>query len=428
LDQHVLHLGAAIAIVGGLISLCDFLEKVGPFTTIAMLASAFGLAVAFVLYKTGYLSANFGRNACLALLLMLGGSASVKAAQSFIPGASENGVIAQVVPGASALQNTMLSSLGRIEEQTKRVSDILEDNARREQQARDAESKQRSDKIKELRALIAEGGYSLDEAGYLAAALDGQYLEDFAQVGITISEAGLRNFLANVDDNKKLSALGKFLDSRRDTIAVRKVIADYIDDGKKMPIAFQNKGARSAVCDASAYALPIAIEQFTAACKLDGRAFAQAYAEYFNETYGRLMHATHVRADSISPLEYLKKSLSELPIQKVDAPLVLSKLPGCAYYQGVLSFSLDDNPYSRGDSGWQNDEPGTSLFGIVDKAAVEGGIKNWCQVDSYSSPNRCRGNVIVTRDCKDTPSNTILRVFSIDKPGSKTFNQQEASR
>ncbi len=141
------------------------------------------------------------------------------------------------------------------------------------------------------------------------------------------------------------------------------------------------------------------------------------------------------RSSNIEDHEYLTQSLSELPIKKVDAPLVLSKLPGCAYYQGVFSFSVNQIQAARtlsGNriylSGHRTDRlSGDDNFIIVDKAAMKGGIKDWCEAE-YFTPPRCRGNVIVTRGCRDKPENTILRVFSIDKPGSKTFNQQEASR
>jgi hypothetical protein len=434
LDKHALNLGAAVTIVGSVVSLCDFLEKVGPFTTVAVVASATGLMLIWALYNTGYLSAQVGKNACLALGLMLVGSASVKAAQILIPGASENGVIAQVVPGASALQNTMLSSLGRIEHQTKRVSEILEDNARRDQQARDVEAKVQSEKADEFKARIAEGGYSLDEAGYLSAARDNfRYIEDFRALGIKLTEAGLRNFLAQFERDthqtitysEPLERFGSFLAEQRDAnAAVRKVVAAIGDDGKRMSAAYKAKGARAAVCDATGYGVPVAVEGLAAACALDGTAFADAYAFYFNGTYGKLMMLTFVdRNPFIAADAYVAADVGDLPIKKVAGPLVLSKLAGCAYYEGELTFEVDDYQTEATASIGGKSSPDGAYFTLVDEAARNGGIQSLCSgATTYGTP-LCRGRVIVSRDCAESPGTTIVRLLSIDRPVSKTFGE-----
>jgi hypothetical protein len=365
---------------------------------------------------------------------MLGGSASVKAAQMLIPGASENGVIAQVVPGAGALQNTMLSSLGRIEAQTQRVSELLEDNARRDQQARDAEERARRSNANELKARIREGGYSLDEAGYLAAVRDGfRYISDFDQLGIKLSESGLRNFLVRLEAHKEklyIYRFGQFLAGRQDTSApVRKVVADLGSDGKKMKAAFKVKGARATVCDTAAYRVPVSTEALAAACKLDGAPFAKAYAKYFNDTFAWLMYETFIdRRPDLPYYTYLANAVEELPLKKVGGPLILSKLPSCAYYEGEVTFDVAEYQNSVGDwlIGGRSSPPG-DYFSVLDDEAWEGGVKDLCRGTGRQASPVCRGRVIVVRECAEQPDNIVVRVLSIDKPVVRTFGDQ-ASR
>jgi hypothetical protein len=437
LDKHALHLGAAVVIVGGVVSLFDFLEKIGPFTTVAIVASAAGIALTWALSKTGYLSAQLRTNVSLALALMLGGSASVKAAQILVPGASETGVIAQVMPGVGALQNAMLSSLDRIEAQTKLTGEILEDNARREQQARDAEEQARLHHNSELKARIAEGGYSIDEVGYLAAARDNfRYIDDFRAIGVKLTEPGLRAFLAKFERqpnnaitySEPLERFGNFLAEQREaSAAVRKVVAAIGEDGKKMGAAFKANGARTAVCDAKAYTIPVAVTGLAAACALDGAAFADAYAFYFNGTYGKLMMETAVDRNAfIASSDYVASDPGELPVKKVVGPLVLSKLAGCAHYEGELTFEVDD--YSTNIvSAIGGKTAAGDYFTLADDAARNGGIQSLCGgASTYGNP-LCRGRVIVARGCTESPDSTIVRVLSLDSPVSKTFEGQ-ASR
>ena len=114
------------AMAGALSTASDFIKPIGDFTlAFALAAPFFSLVFYAISRRNGKLQehARAATSFCLALAIC---SVGWLALQNLIPGAKAKGAVAEVIPGATAVQNVILASLGRIEQNTERAASSAE--------------------------------------------------------------------------------------------------------------------------------------------------------------------------------------------------------------------------------------------------------------------------------------------------------------
>ncbi len=157
------------ALAGALAFFGDLLKPIFELTTTVLVGSLIlGGALAVLRSFAGSMKAQVanGIQFCAVLFVC---SATLFGLQRAVPNANANGVIAEVIPGASAVQDVILAALGRIERQTQRVGDLLEQQHKK---AIEEENKLVRDKAGARQAvidLIRTSGFSPDGQGYLLA-------------------------------------------------------------------------------------------------------------------------------------------------------------------------------------------------------------------------------------------------------------------
>lgn len=261
--------------------------------------------------------------------------------QNVIPGAKASGVVAEVVPGLEKVQQAMLSSLGRIEMQTKRVGDLLEQSARQqeadkkqaEREMRDYQDKQ----VNDVRRKIQGFGYSLDAKGLAAAmAASDSVVFDYKSLGISLTPEAAAAQLNTLNDKDKIS---NFLDNlsslSRDEPGARRIHATFNTEREWILKAFRQSRARDVICNPPAQAPVIAPETFKKVCALSGMEFAAKFADYFRDHWFRITGGSQ---DMPQAHLYLQLAPSELPVIKLNGPIDFSKLQACKYYQRNLNF------------------------------------------------------------------------------------------
>lgn len=417
-----------LAISGVLTSVSDFLKPILDFTGLFAIGSGLALFALLVLIKRRpesrqrYLgTASF----CGVLLLCSAGWWGV---QKVVPGANANGLIAEIVPGASAAQNALLASLGRIEQQTKRVGDLLEEGVKREREAQEAIEQARSARSNELQARIHEGGYTLDATGYLAAIADEyRYKDDFKEFGIKLTEPAFKNALKNAELKKVYSIMVFLFLARDDYAEVRRLLSQPSNDAKTAREAFKSKNARATVCNPGSYSLVISAQSLTSACKLEGRAFATAYASYFNSAYSRAYLDVDIGFQVLES-DYSIRALSELKITTLTEPIRFGNLPLCGYYEGEISFTFHRamlDIYFERYSDAVLDSVKQESFSFMDREiAVKENLSHMCQrhaTSRWTEDDKCQLRVVASRSCSKPVKNQIVKILSIERPTKKIF-------
>jgi hypothetical protein len=228
-------------------------------------------------------------------LLLSACSAGWWALQSVLPEGKSGGALVELVPGAHTIQETLVKPLARVEEQTKRVGDLLETQAREQREAEEeakrqmaayerqqaAHEKERTDAA---RRIITDAGYSVDPDGYVKAIGQGfSQRHQFDQLKIPVTPEALTKALHVANDELEMAYLTAYVRSNVDLM------------GFVRPIA---------------------------------KAFAIAYAKYHYSAYG----------DRLVPDDLSVDDHAKLKVVKVAPQTPLIKLDDCNYYEGVYRF------------------------------------------------------------------------------------------
>jgi len=424
-------------------TLSDFLKPIVELTQPVILLSAAGGAIFFVLRKfAGSFRPTMQSGAQFCAIMFLC-SLSWWGLQRTVPGANANGAIAAVVPGATAVQNAVLASLGRIEHQTKRVGDILEDSALRDQRLRE-EAKQESerarleserqqrDRLDQIRKKIADAGFSIDLKGMLSAIVAGfSHAHDFSQLGVTLNEKETYEFLGQMTDVSTIYNLWRHLLPNKDDHAfLRKLFAAMVSDAERLSQLFEGKNARAVVCDPKSYTVLIAPAALTKSCAQEGLAFASSYVTYFDRVYGLIGQGTGKLVSLGTPFKFSRKYPEDLPVIRVDGQLNLSRLTAeggrCRYYEGNYSFFVGGGLLPFGAFEY----PGTSsitYFEVLDLDFGRHRFGERCNFHDIAGNRRqCRARVIAAIACENHPASpttqriALIKILNAENPGAQT--------
>lgn len=377
--------------------------------------------------------------ACCGIIFVLSGALAT--AQIFVPGASANGVTAQLVPGVGNVQDAMLSSLGRIEQQTKRVGDLLEDNVRQqkadreraERQAREGEAKQKqfeaqrrqaeAQQLEEARQKIRAAGLEVSPRGLMDAAQknDHRLIGYFRGLDITLTPEAVSKYLAEMEGPVGPSGLPagpggltSYLSNQGNAteLGIQRAIASERD---RLAATFRKSRAQSTICNPPAKTIVIAAKALREVCAADGIQFAIKFTEYFRKFW--LLAGAGTGPVTIYAGDYLKENPEELPATTVSGPMSFMKLEPCKYYRGVLSFWIVAKPFLVEDAGTiLADRPGyvvnnSNKFAFFDNASRPA-LAGKCSPDKITrSDQQCRAEVIAVSHCDSHLNAGVLKVI-----------------
>lgn len=280
-------------LIAALQFVADFLKPMLELTSALAAVSGIGALLLLAFSRLAPENGAGARRAGVFCMAVFACSGGMMMAQKLVPHAQAQGVIGAVVPGASNLQQSMLASLGRLEGETKRIGDILEDaeKRKREEALEDQrqEAAERERQVKASRHKLLDAGYTLDAKGYLEAIADNYtYSLDYKQLDIAPQEADLRTALRTMR-NPKRGNLVTLLGITTDFPFGRKVLAEVEAERARLTAAFPKSGApaeRAVACNPKSYAFGVNEKELTAICaKRDSREFLEAYAKLFSAIY-----------------------------------------------------------------------------------------------------------------------------------------------
>jgi hypothetical protein len=406
--------GALAAVVA---TVADFFKPIVALSWPIVIGSAvLGLALYALRSRAGAYRHTVQTAATFCAGLFLTGLAYV-GLQSAIPGADATGAFVRVVPGASAAQNAILASLGRLETETKRIGDILDEGAKRERDQAAQNERAQQAHVEGLKTRISEAGYSLDAKGLLQAVIDGSRLAfvEFALLKIALTEDVIRDALPQLNDRNQAGRVLNYLASHKDeNSAARRIHAALAADRKKISDAFENSRAREVLCDVKTYSYVIGEAALREICEQTGLRFAVKFAQYFALTYGYIRtddsDAEQVMRD---PRNFMRKSPSELPIAARDLRIVFSQLQECQYYQGELEYFFQPglNPWG---SFQRPNSVDISFFDVL-ASDFGHGAEQTCTMTDVVARRRpqCRAQVIFASRCEAMRQAVIKPVTNV---------------
>lgn len=333
------------ALAAGLATFTDLLKPIGEYTLFFLVASTVvGLAAAAVRPFVRPLRPRIDRALEFCLFLFLA-SAIWWSIQVLVPGADKKGGVAEIVPGVSAIQQALMRSVGRIEDNTKRIADIMEAQAKQE-----AEERARAEKIvaemtknvvmpaatppgeSPIELALRAQGYTLDAAGLEKAVRAGDFTSvfRFAQLQIVLPVDRLPGIAMAASEPLAINGFFSYLNSAtssRETVEYAARLAAFRNG---IRATFQGSRAKSKLCGTEFAISAAALETI---CRMDGLEFADAYIGYAQRVWG---------ADLFS-YDFSLRALGELPITRVPGVSRMGDLTKrCAYYEVETSFMALD--------------------------------------------------------------------------------------
>lgn len=399
------------AIAGLISTVADFVKPLLELTVPIIVSSAIGgivLLLGSSLAKTSRPLLQSGAFLCGLLFLFSSGWWGL---QHFVRDADANGAFAEIIPGASTVQDAFLARLGRIEEQTRRVGDLLEENARqtaeeaRESAAMDKEfRRQEREKENLARERIRIAGYHADAGGFVRAYMGNADVKDaFDTLRIEPTEAAVRAVAPTVQTTKEMLELSSLVRDRANRLPDLQKLKHSLDlDGAKIAAAFQEANAQATVCNPQNYSLLIGSDLLKKACAENGRRFANAFEDYFTAAYA---------TTNLTSLDFMRKAPSSLPVEKVAGTLWPGEIKDCRYYAGELDYFHIGGLFSWGTIGTRNSARIVYVYS-EDPQFGQDSEKRCPKVDVEAGRARfCRARVIVATSCKATslPSLRIVK-------------------
>lgn len=282
------------AFAGALTFLGDLLKPVVELTQPVLIGSVlFGGLLLILRRFAGGMKAQVTNGAQFCGVLFVC-SAALFGLQNAVPNAKTNGAIAEIVPGAGAVQNALLAALGRIEAQSQRTADILE-----RQEKRQLEEKQKAEEqatateqatLKEHRDTILAAGYSLDAEGVVKAYADQQYMLQFhyQMLKIRPTEEATRKILSELRNPEFANLIGRMeLDAAM--FPFGKGIVQQVKEKRNRlsSVNFNNPETLGILCQPSSYAPKIDEQLLARICARDRRSaeFLSSLAVFVQQNY-----------------------------------------------------------------------------------------------------------------------------------------------
>jgi hypothetical protein len=239
-------------------------------------------------------------------------------------------------------------ALTRIEGQTKRVGDLIEQQSQRQERAQEAEKQKEEKRLAEIRERIRGAGYSLDATGLLMAAKDAaSNTYEFEQLGIKPTESALQSVLSVLKSPAEIAYLLQYVMTKDRYAIFRQLRETLARDKPKLYEAYRNSGAKQFLCKKANYTLIVGEPVLTGACTKDGARFAADYGSYFLYVYGGLSLDNPAFVEPLNSTNFLRNAPNELPIASRGGKLVLSRFEDCQYYEGEFDFFFNGgiNPW-----------------------------------------------------------------------------------
>lgn len=400
------------AIAGLVATIADFVKPVLELTVPVMAASAVGGIVLLAgsglarKRRTALLSGAF---LCGLMFLFSFGWWGL---QHFVRDADANGAFAEIVPGASTVQTALLTRLGRIEDQTRRVGDLLEEQARRsaeearEEAAMEEEFKRQEREKKDLaRQRIEIAGYRPDAEGMVKAFKDKSDVTDaFGTLGIEPTEAAVRAVAPTARTTDEVRQLASLIrDHAARSPVIQKLQQAMAADGARLAAAFQEASAKATVCDPRNYSLVIGPDLLKKACAQDGLRFANTFQQYFTAAY----------ANSLGALDFMRKATSSLPVEKVAGTIWPGETKDCGYYEGELDYFHIGGLFAWGATSARNSSRVTYVWS-TDPRFGEGSQNRCPMVDVQANrAGFCRARVIVASACEGSRFTVIKTLAAL---------------
>lgn len=401
------------AVAGLVTTIADFVKPLLELTVPIMIGSGVGIIVLLAgsCWGTRYRpTLRSGAFVCTVLFVCASGWWCL---QHIVRGANANGAVAEIIPGASAIQNAFLSRLSRIETETKRVADLLEKQSqlsaedRNREAAIDEEFHREGEAKKNLeRERIKIAGYTADAEGLVKAFKDkSDVIDGFGALQIEPTEAAVRAVAPTAKTLKEVGELSSLVRSSKSRKPDMYRLKQSFDaDGEKLAIAFQEAAAKTTVCDPRNYSLLIGPDLLKKACALDGLRFAEAFAEYFTSAYTHL-HALHL----------MQKATSALPVEKVVGSIWPGQIKSCGYYEGELDY-FHRGSFVRPSHGTISARNSTVMVDVWKEDPQFGeGSQGRCPLPDVQTGRArfCRARVIVASSCKDARFTVIKTLATL---------------
>lgn len=396
------------AIAGLISAVADFVKPLLELTVPIIIISAIGgivLFLGFFLTKRSRPVLQSGALLCVLLFLFSSGWWGL---QHLVRNADANGALAEILPGASAVQNAFLARLGRIEAQTRRVGDLLEEQARRSaEQTREAAAMDEEYKRKEreeedvARQRIVIAGYKPDAEGLVRAFKDNSDITNaFDTLRIEPTEAAVKAVASKVQTVEETRNLANLIRNRGQRLPAMQKLQQSLDaDGTKLSAAFQEANAQATVCNQHNYLLAIGPDVLKKACALNGLRFAEAFAKYFS--------AAHKHLDTF---DFMRKATSSLPVEKVAGTIWPGQIKSCGYYEGELDY-FHRGSFVRPPYGTISTPNSANIIDVWNSTAEEfgAGSQNRCALNNINAGRArfCRARVIIATPCGEAAVSSV---------------------
>ncbi|MBI1203364.1 MAG: hypothetical protein GC182_12715 [Rhodopseudomonas sp.] len=323
--------------------------------------------------------------------------------QNFIPGARANGAVAQVVPGVSALQDIVVTSLGRIESQTRRVGDLIEENAKREREENERAKKAQQDfLLKQRQATVAklqDAGYTPDSAGMMLAAMNGySNMPLFEQLGVKPTKDAIAIAFARSKNINLIAQLRQYIVFNKDNHSLfRQAIADLSADSRSARSAYRGRNTKKELCEPKTYQLAPS-DLLQTMCTAPNGFFAALYSSFYNVAYQNLNDDGRF----VQPLqiaEYHAEAPDMLSAEAVKvSEIVPSTMNQCQIYEGNLRYFEGAGLLPWGT--YENDDPRrTSYFSAADPRFKENSITCVREDIIMRRSRQCVARVIMFSPC-----------------------------
>lgn len=324
-------------LAAGLATLADFVQPVVSLTKPVTLGSLLAAVFLWLTARAAPVLRARLMTAAQFFLMLFVCSGAWWALQSILPAGQNEGALVEILPGAGLIQESLVKPLARVEEQTKRVGDLLEQQSREQ---REAEEKSRLEAeaiekewLDNARKVIIDAGYTTDAAGYVRAVADGfSEIGRFELLKILPTAPVVSQALTEIDDSAKLFNLTSFIRSNKDRMGfLRPIDAALNSDKDRIEKAFVTGEARNAICAREKYVQPIAVKRLNEICGLPDRKFAVAYRKFNAEVYSN---------PNFQSYNFSISNPEKINSVKISAQAPFWKLEECEYYEGNYRFVL----------------------------------------------------------------------------------------
>lgn len=332
-------------IAAGISIVADFAQPILKLTAVFSICSLLIAIIAYASSRFFTTSKNLVRKTGNFFLILFACSTVWWGLQQVIPGARSNGALVGIVPGTEGLQKNLTNSLQRVESETKRVFDLLKQQADRDlreeeemkrqmHEFKNQELEAKKQRLESYRAAINEAGYTVDINGLIKARMQGSNISGFEELSIKPDEKNILIALKNAQKDKEIYALLSWIQNEKDKYAFMRKISEILDkESDRFRKLFKGKSAKKNLCNVTKIDIPIGIKLLDEICKKNGAHFASAYSTYF--LFYSYSKSEFSKLDTNT---YSIEDYESLPIIDSIGLINTSKARECTYLRGEYRF------------------------------------------------------------------------------------------